>query len=383
MNVDVLKSRGVRAVAIAGVALLALAGCSSDITTVDQAQAQVKLKEQAVSEAEATFAAASQAFCDTAQDYVLALDRYGDVLHATAPTVGDVQEAGADLAEPRDDAYDGAQAALDAQQAVLTAHEELAEAQTTLARLEAGVSGTPSPVASPDPSLAPLAPVATVDRVKQAEKDFSTTVAGITPVTPLKEASEQFHSAAVGLQLAWMHLFVDAGCATDEQLAQADQVLSAFTTALQQDLKDAGYYKGDVDGIYGPKTTEAVEALQEANDLPVTGTVDQATILALQAELVKAGHDEAKDELATTAAVQQTLKLLGFWDGPVDGVWTDELTEAVKDFQKALDVEQTGVVDAATLAAWEKALEEFKNPSPSPSPSPSVTPSASPSPSES
>jgi len=378
MSARRFETRRLAATVVAVFGVVALAACSANIATVDQAQAQVKAKEQALSEAEAAFTSASQAFCDDAQDYVLALDRYGDVLHATAPTVGDVQDAGSDLAEPRDDAYDGAQAALDAQQAVLTAEQELADAQTTLARLEAGVSGTPSPVASPDPTLAPLAPVATVDQVKQAEKDFANTVAGITPVTPLDEASEQFHSAAVGLELAWLHLFVDTGCATDEQLEQADQVLSSFTTALQQDLKDAGYYEGEVDGIYGSKTTQAVEDLQKANDLPVTGTVDQATILALQAELVKAGHDEAKDELATTAAIQQTLTLLGFWDGPVDGVWTDELTGAVKDFQKALDVEQTGVVDAATLAAWEKALEDFKNPSPSPSPS--VTPSAAPSP---
>jgi murein L,D-transpeptidase YcbB/YkuD len=372
---------GFRAAAAAGIVLTlgALAGCSSDITTVDQAQAQVKVKQQAVTDADATFATASATFCANAKDYVLALDRYGDILHQTAPTVGDVVDGGADLAKPKADAYDGADAAIDAQAAVLVAEQELADAQTTLARLEAGTSGTPSPVASPDPTLAPLAPPASVERVKAAEKDFADAQAAITPETPLADASELFHSAAVGLQLSWMRLFVDTGCATDEQLAQADQVLSDFTMSVQQDLKDAGYYKGEVDGIYGAKTTQAVEDLQKANDLPITGTLDQATILALQAELVKQGHDEAKDELATTAAVQQTLKLLGYWDGPVDGVWTDELTAAVKDVQKALDVEQTGVIDAATIAAWEKALEEFRNPSASPSPTPSASPSVTPS----
>ena len=374
-----MRIQNLRAIAILGavVVSIAVSGCSSDITTVDQAKAQVQAKEQAVKQAEADFATASATFCDSSKDYVLALDRYGDILHQTAPTVGDVQEAGADLAEPRDGAYDGAQAALDAQQAVLTAQQELADAQTTLARLEAGVSGSPSAVASPNPTLVPLAPEASVDRVKQAEKDFANTQAAITPQTPLKEASEQFHSAAVGLELAWLHLFVDTGCATDEQLQQADAALTNFTMAVQQDLKDAGYYKGEVDGIYGPQTTQAVEDLQKANDLPVTGTVDQATILALQAELVKAGHDEADQELATTAAIQQTLKLLGFWDGPVNGVWTDELTQAVKEFQTALGVEPTGEVDAATIAAFEAALEALKSlasPSPSPSPSVSVAP---------
>lgn len=377
-----IRSRSSAALAGIAIVAIALSGCSTDITTVDQAQANVKAKEKAVGDAETAFSTASAAFCDNAADYVTALDRYGDVFTQTAATVGDVQDAGSDLVAPRDNAFDGAQAALDAQQAVLTAQQELADAQTTLARLEAGVSGTPSPVASPNPTLEPLAPVASVDRVKQAEKDFSTTVAGITPQTPLREASEQFHSAAVGLELAWLHLFVDAGCATDEQLKQADESLSAFTMALQQDLKDAGYYKDTVDGIYGPNTTTAVEDLQKAHDLPVTGTVDQATILALQADLVAKGHDEAKQQMIATVQVQQTLKVLGFWDGDVDGVWTDELTDAVKDFQTALGVEPTGVIDSATIAAWQKAFDAFHNPSPSPTASPTASPSQSPSPSQ-
>jgi len=33
------------------------------------------------------FARASADFCDSSRDYLVALDRYGDVLHATAPTV--------------------------------------------------------------------------------------------------------------------------------------------------------------------------------------------------------------------------------------------------------------------------------------------------------
>ena len=355
----------------------AISGCTTSITTVEQAQAQVDAKTQAVTDAEAAFATASATFCANSKDYVLALDRYGDILHQTAPTVGDVVDAGKDLAAPKAAAFDGADAALKAQAAVLTAQQELAAAQETLAKIAAGASGTPSPVASPNPTLAPLAPAASVERVKAAEKDFTDAQSAITPETPLSDASELFHSAAVGLQLSWMHLFVDTGCATDEQLAQADTVLNNFVMSVQQDLKDAGFYKGEVDGIYGPQTTQAVMDLQKASGLPETGALDQATILALQAELVKQGHAEAKDALATTAAVQQTLKLIGFWDGPVDGVWTDELTQAVKDVQKALGVEQTGVIDAATLAAWEAALAAIKNPSPTPEPS--VTPSPSPS----
>ena len=82
--------------------------------------------------------------------------------------------------------------------------------------------------------------------------------------------------------------------------------------------------------------------------------------------------------MATTAAVQQTLKLAGFWDGPVDGTWTPALTEAVKEFQIELGVEPTGTVDAATIAAFEKAISALLHPeSPSPSPTPSSEPADS------
>ena len=47
--------------------------------------------------------------------------------------------------------------------------------------------------------------------------------------------------------------------------------------------------------------------------------MDKATADALQAELVALGGAAAQESVATTAAVQQTLKLVGFWDGPVDG----------------------------------------------------------------
>ena len=82
--------------------------------------------------------------------------------------------------------------------------------------------------------------------------------------------------------------------------------------------------------------------------------------------------------MASTAAVQQTLKLAGFWDGPVDGQWTPALTEALKDFQTELGVKPTGTVDAATIAALEKAIAEAQ--AEAPSPTTSATPTTSPSP---
>jgi peptidoglycan hydrolase-like protein with peptidoglycan-binding domain len=150
--------------------------------------------------------------------------------------------------------------------------------------------------------------------------------------------------------------------------------VSAYTVALQQSLADTGYYSGAVDGVYGPMTVAAVEDLQRASGLPVTGTVDKATAEALQAELTALGGAAAQQTVAATAALQQTLKLAGFWDGPVDGMWTPALTEALKAFQIELGVEPTGTVDAATVSAFELALSELLAPEPEPEPSETTSP---------
>ncbi|QIG41106.1 peptidoglycan-binding protein [Microbacterium sp. 4R-513] len=352
---------------------VSLAGCAGSVSSVDVAKARVSSKEKAVAEAQADLTAASAEFCDESKTYIMALDRYGDVIVETAPTVGEVRDAGADLAQPREDAFDSAEGALEAQRALSDAQVELDAARAALAKAEAGETedagdGGEDAAVPDQPTPTPLAPAATVDRVKQAEQQFADAQAGITDETPLNQASEQFNSAVVALELAWLRLFADAGCLSEEGQMEAEASVRAYTSALQQDLATAGYYTGPVDGIYGPLTVQAVQDLQAANGLPVTGTVDKATAEALQARLAALGGAAADASLATTAAVQQTLKLVGFWDGPVDGVWTPALTEAVMAFQTELGVPPTGTVDAVTIAALEHAIAELKSALASPNP---------------
>ena len=91
-----------------------------------------------------------------------------------------------------------------------------------------------------------------------------------------------------------------------------------------------------------------------------------ATAAALESDLQAKGGVVAQAETASTAAVQQTLKLAGFWDGPVDGNWTPELTDALKSFQTELGVDPSGTVDAATVAAFEQAIEDAQQPEQTP-----------------
>jgi len=345
---------------------LAVVGCGSSDPQkqVKRAEARVAQKQRALADAQDAFARASADFCDSSRDYLVALDRYGDVLHATAPTVGDVRTAGADLSAPRETAMTAAESAVSAHQAVAVAQQELADAQAALARASTGASpsgagsggaasgGTPSAT----PSASPLVATSTVNEVKSAEADFEAAQKGITDDTTLEKASQEFNAAAVALEVAWSRLVVEAGCLTDEEAQQAEKAVHDYTTTLQKSLAEAGYYDGKIDGSYDSATVDAVKSLQSRHGLPVTGLVDKSTAAALDSELQKAGGAAADEAIASTAALQQTLKLAGYWDGPVDGAWTPELTDALIELQKDLGVKPTGAVDAATLAAVETAI---------------------------
>ena len=50
---------------------------------------------------------------------------------------------------------------------------------------------------------------------------------------------------------------------------------------IQKKLKNWGYYKGSVDGIFGKQTKEAVKSFQKKNNLTVDGIVGKKTLSAL------------------------------------------------------------------------------------------------------
>jgi murein L,D-transpeptidase YcbB/YkuD len=377
--IRVRRVRGLTAVLVA--AAVAAGACSGSAGGgVEAAQARVTKAEAAVQEAEAALDRANGSFCSEAKDYIVAIDRYGKVFSDAAATVGDVRALGADLGQPRASTASSAQAVLDAHDALNVANRELADARAALAVAQASASGTPPPspaAASSPPISSPSVPAATVDRVRKAEADFEAASKGITDQTPLVDATETFTSAAFALQVAWLNLFADAGCLTDEKSKEADAAIRDYTAALQTDLKTAGYYAGEVDGVYGSETVKAVEDLQTAAGLPVTGLVDRATAAALDQAVANKGASAAAEDAIEATAVQTTLKLAGYWPGAIDGQWTPELTAAVKQFQTALGVKPTGVFDAATLAAIEEALSAPPTQTP---PSTTQPPTASPSP---
>ena len=102
----------------------------------------------------------------------------------------------------------------------------------------------------------------------------------------------------------------------------------------------------------------------------MTGFVDEATARALQDKLDAVGQQQATQ----IVALQTILTLTGFWDGPIDGQWTDELTQSLVAFQTALGVEPTGEVDAATIAAFQQARAALGAAITSTTPAPTTAP---------
>jgi peptidoglycan hydrolase-like protein with peptidoglycan-binding domain len=295
-------------------------------TTSTIAAAALLLSACGIFADEIDIAAAQEQFCSDVQDYVVALDEYGGLFTDLDLTVGDVKSAGERLEPARD--------------AVLASADEFRTA------VEEGSSpGVNIEIVDPE----------TLEAVRRADAAFTTTAEGIGDDTPIGEAGVAFTSAAYALQVAWVRVFADAGCLDDETAAQASQWVADYVAALQTDLRTAGYYSGEIDGIYGPGTIEAVERLQGAVGLPVTGLPDPATQAALSAAL--GGQASAQ-----IGALQGILITTGYYPGPVDGQWSPQLEEALKAFQTDLGVEPTGVVDAETLRAFEEALAEEGEP---------------------
>lgn len=75
------------------------------------------------------------------------------------------------------------------------------------------------------------------------------------------------------------HGYIETGTAYAAVLKQGNTGTDVKT--LQKKLKNWGYYKGSIDGIFGPKTKEAVKYFQRKNNLTVDGIVGKKTLSAL------------------------------------------------------------------------------------------------------
>ena len=148
----------------------------------------------------------------------------------------------------------------------------------------------------------------------------------------------------------------------------------ADVAKLQQALKIKKYYTGTVDGKYGDNTVAAVKKYQKAVGLSQTGKADSTTIKKLFNTSASSNTTTVKtdpkmngitaisqitvpnttrkgDSGKHVLALQQALKIKGYYTAPIDSKYGDQTAAAVRAFQKAKGLAQDGVAGNATIKA--------------------------------
>lgn len=113
-------------------------------------------------------------------------------------------------------------------------------------------------------------------------------IAGQADLAALTGWLDQYCQANPGTTLVLAATTMTAALEPNK-LARSPNPSQAATTAasqaairdVQQALKDKGFYKGGVDGLFGPGTARAIEAYQRAEGLTVSGQPDAPTMAKL------------------------------------------------------------------------------------------------------
>jgi peptidoglycan hydrolase-like protein with peptidoglycan-binding domain len=164
-------------------------------------------------------------------------------------------------------------------------------------------------------------------------------------------------------------------------LTYVQPLTPAAIRTVQDRLRQAGTYAGQVDGIWGADSQAALERFQQTHGLQVTGQLNQATAATLgvaPADLL-AGGQAAPGGVAGAApataapgalspdavrAVQNRLRQLNFYSGGVDGVWGADTQAAIERFQQGRGLQATGQLNPATIAALGLDPNSFLVPTP-------------------
>ena len=81
-----------------------------------------------------------------------------------------------------------------------------------------------------------------------------------------------------------------------------------------------------------------------------------AGVVVLDGRTVGRQRAHGVDEALHVAALQGVLATTGFYAGPIDGVWSQDVADAVIALQEAASIEPTGTIDLPTLQAMFDAL---------------------------
>jgi len=129
---------------------------------------------------------------------------------------------------------------------------------------------------------------------------------------------------------------------------------------LQQLLTNQGFFTAQINGIYGPRTHNAVRKAQQSFGLLVDGIAGPRTMAALrrsQSLTPKKNPNPIPQNLPGTTStinvfeLQDLLAEQGFFNGPKNGIYGPLTRKAVRDAQAAHGLVVDGIAGPRTMAA--------------------------------
>jgi len=131
-----------------------------------------------------------------------------------------------------------------------------------------------------------------------------------------------------------------------------------LTRAVQRELKAKGYETGAVDGVAGLVTRAAIMAYEADHGLTLTAEVRQALlqhIILGGAMGDPSGASQGPSGIgpeaqAVVRTVQGSLSKLGFAPGAADGRLSDETIRAIRKFETAQGMKETGRISGPLAA---------------------------------
>jgi peptidoglycan hydrolase-like protein with peptidoglycan-binding domain len=130
---------------------------------------------------------------------------------------------------------------------------------------------------------------------------------------------------------------------------------------VQEILKARGYYNGDLDRAFGPRTDAAVRAFQRDSKLAVDGCVGRNTWSALIGMAQSAGGNgafglysaypgapESDVYKLSVYLAQEILKARGIYKGNLDKIFGPQMAAAVMTYQRARHLEVDAVIGPKT-----------------------------------
>ena len=135
-------------------------------------------------------------------------------------------------------------------------------------------------------------------------------------------------------------------------------------TALQQALNELGFFNGKADGSYGTGTQQAVRRFQEKNGYKATGiALPEMQKIIYEGACRNASNRRVRCNVLppvehpdmqlgnkgeAVAEVQRALTTLGFYKGVIDGAYGKSTANAVRAYQKAHSIKETGKMNSFT-----------------------------------